>query len=76
MNININEAFSKLDKNRQAVVIQILYDMLRAKHDEEFDELSDEDIADIEQAEREHERGETLIFNSAAEFAAHFGFNI
>ncbi|GHU88947.1 hypothetical protein FACS1894202_06080 [Clostridia bacterium] len=73
--IDISTVWDKLDKKRQSVILQILFDMLRAQQEEnDFDFLSPEDVDDILEARRESERGETTRFNSVEDAAAHFGF--
>lgn len=75
-NVNAVEVLNKLDERRKSVIVQIMLDMLQAQQNEEdFDYLSPDDIASIERARGERERGETLHFDSADEALAHWGFH-
>ena len=65
--VQISDVLERLSDERKSVIYRIILDMLSAQEIEDFDEYSDDEILEIEQARRRISDGDCLTFANAEE---------
>ena len=68
----ISDIYEKLTDERKGVIYRLILDMLSAQEIEDFDDYSDDDILEIEQARKRIAEGDCLTFSNAEELETHF----
>jgi len=68
----IYDVVERLSEDRKGMIYRLALDMLSAQQTEDFDDVSAEDIRNIQEARVRISTGDCISFSSAEEMAAHF----